>query len=319
MNKIIKVTCPPWGPFPVGSSEIPFMRQSHGESGVWEDFQFIVNRDIESCDYWVVFDQILSEETCMCPKENTILITGEPQGPGKYPKVFLNQFSSVISNHTNLPHNNVYNYLSGHPWFSDKSYDDSIDCHNVEKTKCLSLITTKKNFDRYNFALKLKEHFGDKLDLFGIGINPIVDKWNALDPYKYTVVMENCKQRDWITEKLFEPYLSLTYPFYYGAPNILDYYKDQSFTSIDLSDIDGSITIIENILNNSNHYEQSIPYLLEAKNLTLNSYNFFPLIVNFIKKCGVDNDFGKVRITISDKGRFTKNFLMFLAKNGIYR
>ena len=50
MVKTIKVTCPPWGSFPVGESEIPFIRQSPKKSGMWGDFQFIINREIESCD-----------------------------------------------------------------------------------------------------------------------------------------------------------------------------------------------------------------------------------------------------------------------------
>ena len=77
---------------------------------------------------------------------------------------------------------------------------------------------------RYEFTKNVKDYFGSNIDWFGSGINTIEDKWVGFEEYKYHIVIEN-GQNNLISEKLFDSYLGLSYPIYYGAPNVGDYFQ----------------------------------------------------------------------------------------------
>ena len=72
-------------------------------------------------------------------------------------------------------------------------------------------------------------------------------------------------------------------PIYYGCPNIHRYFDKKMLSSIDLTQPDKTISIIENIIKN-NTFERSQNKILEARNKCLNQYNLFSLITNFIEK-----------------------------------
>ena len=119
-----------------------------------------------------------------------------------------------------------------------------------EKKKLISVITSNKAFtqghiDRIRFVSKLKEHFGDQIDVFGRGYNTFGDKWDVLADYKYHIVIENSSQTYYWTEKLSDCFLAETYPFYYGCTNIADYFPSDAYTPIDISNPDEAIKIID--------------------------------------------------------------------------
>ena len=68
---------------------------------------------------------------------------------------------------------------------------DNIKC-NYQKTlsngkwsiPCNKLITDNHKM-RYEFAKNLKNYFGQDLDWYGTGVNPVEDKWKGLKDYKY--------------------------------------------------------------------------------------------------------------------------------------
>lgn len=295
-----------------------FMRQIPGNSGMWGGYKFISNEDIPECDYWVVCDQIPKTETCKCPKENTIFITEEPPQIGADTKSFLDQFRTIITCHPDIIRNsvgkNIFRTIQCPPWIINKTYDELNIMGKLDKPKTISLITSRKYKKRYTAALRLKEYFGDRLDIFGDGSNPIKDKWDALAPYKYTIAMENFRVDDYITEKLFDCYLTHTYPFYWGCPNADHYYPKESYTEIDINNIDETIGIIESVINNQNHYIQSLPYLESSKRLTMNTYNIFVTIIRCINLFNLNPAKEKIEITISDKNRFWKDKMIFLKK-----
>jgi len=312
---IVKLSTPPvvdttrWG---------SFVRQTPGNNCVWGNYQFVLNQDIDECDYWVVCDQIQKTETCMCPKENTIFVTEEPPQIGADTKSFLTQFRTIVTCHTDIIRNsvgqNIYRTIQCPPWLINKTYDELKSMGVIDKPKTLSLITSRKYKKRYHTALKLKEYFGERLDLYGDGINPIKDKWDAIAPYKYTISMENFRVEDYISEKLFDCFLTHTYPFYWGCPNAHCYYPKESYTEINIDNIDEMIDTIERTINNQNHYMQSIPYLETSKYLTMETYNIFAMIIRCIKIFDLKSTNEKSEITISDKNRYWKNKMMFFKK-----
>jgi hypothetical protein len=98
------------------------------------------------------------------------------------------------------------------------------------KTRLLSCVVSNKSGTpghkwRVETAQALKAHFGEAIDMFGFGWNPIADKREAIDPYQYTVAIENeCRENYW-TEKLSDVVLGYGTPVYSGAPNVNQYFQ----------------------------------------------------------------------------------------------
>lgn len=278
-----------------------FEKQTPDFSACWGDCQFFINQEVAECDAWVVCEGLpLPEETTSCPRANTIFVTGEPHSIWHYDKKFVKQFAKVLTSQREIKDPGAIYYLQGHGWHvglfqSDprglgcaKSYDELIKTKDVPKTKLLSIISSNKQStvghrQRYQFALALKEALGDQADLFGRGFNDFNDKWDVLAPYKYSIAIENCATDDYITEKLNDCYLAHTFPFYYGAPNVGSYFSANSYEPIDISDLEGSIKKIKDIINNPNHYQDHLPNIIESKLQYLNHYQLFPLIVELMR------------------------------------
>ena len=135
---------------------------------------------------------------------------------------------------------------------------------------------------RLEFVQKLKNHFGDKIDIYGKGILDFEDKWDVLAPYKYSIVIENDFCDDWVTEKFFDCLYSETFTFYYGCPNLEKYVDSITFQRIDINNFEASVIAIERIINDPTHYNKIQNVLKEAKLKSLDKDNFFPWIVSFL-------------------------------------
>lgn len=293
--KIVKLTFP----YP----DFPILRQTPGVSGRWKDYIFIINKDLAECDYWVVLYSLPTIEAATCSPQNTIFFTGEPSSIQSYNQNFLEQFAHVVTCQREINHPQVTYLHQGHPWFVGKTYDELLNLKTINKTKLISIITSDKQFTdghkrRFEFAMSLKDYFGERLDLFGRGINNFEDKWDVLSPYKYSIAIENYVCDDWLTEKLYDCYLSHTFPFYYGCSNIERYFEKESFLTIDINDLNKSKRIIENAINDDLHYEKHLKYVIEAKLRYLGYYNFFPLAVNLIESTMESPDIKKQKIEL---------------------
>ncbi len=255
-------------------------RQTPGRRGVWGNCQFF--RDTDECDYWVVLDSFLAHrENTRCPKGNMILLTGEPPGVRTYDRNFLQQFATVVTCHRNLSHPHVIN-TQLLPWLVNKDYDQLKEINRFEKTREISLICSTKAFTkghrkRLKFLQAVNENFKSNIDIYGRGIRPIEDKWDAIARYKYHIVLENGSYPDYWTEKLSDAFLGGAYPFYYGCPNLSDYFPVQSYTQINIDDIALSIKIIKDVVAN-NEYAKSVNNLMLARKLILDKYNLFAVI-----------------------------------------
>jgi hypothetical protein len=278
--------------------EWPLLRQTPGGKGVWGDCRFFVNEHVDECDYWVVYEGLLKAERVMCPLENTILIAGEPPSVKTYNPEFLEQFATVIGCDRNITHPNVIFSQQSLPWhvgvfagdngtlqFS-KGYDELTSIGSFEKDKLISVISSDKSFtaghaQRLAFVRKLAERLGGRINVYGRGIRDIQDKWDAISRYKYHVVIENSSYPNYWTEKLADAYLGGAHPFYYGCPNLTDYFSPAAFTALDINDADAAVSQIETSIA-QHKYETSVPEISKARDLVLNSYNLFPMICDYI-------------------------------------
>lgn len=263
-------------------------------------YEFHVDDNIENPDFWVVRNKyIRSKQTAIVNPGNTILMLSEPKSVMSYPKVYCNQFGMLCSCQEGKKHRNVRYMQAVLPWFvgiNPKTWQVTNPnvCYDYlkanpfpQKTKLISVITsnkaaTKGHQDRIEFVKKLKQHYGDLIDVYGNGVNNFEDKWDVLAPYKYHISIENSSSKYYWTEKISDCYLAGTFPIYYGCTNIGDYFPKESYRQIDINDFEGAVKIIDSIIESELYSQQSTQNALEhAKNLVLDDYNIF----NIIAKC----------------------------------
>jgi len=170
----------------------------------------------------------------------------------------------------------------------NRDYDDFKDMYTLPKSKLMSVITSSKDFTeghqkRLNFVRRLKDYFGEDIDVFGRGIREVDDKWDAISPYKYHIALENSVYPHYWTEKLADVYLSGAYPIYYGCPNLEDYFRTGSYTRINIDDAGEAIRTIQECIREQ-RYEDSLDRIIEARNLVLDHYNLFALIAELVRE-----------------------------------
>ncbi|MBK7635082.1 MAG: hypothetical protein IPJ13_13030 [Saprospiraceae bacterium] len=161
-----------------------------------------------------------------------------------------------------------------------------LNLNNIEKSKqisvfCSSKIISEDHLLRLKFVKKVKDYFGDAIDWYGNGINPLAQKWEGIAPYKCHIVLENQSGHNIITEKLTDSFLGLSYPIYWGAPNVNDYFPRNSFKSIEILDWKNAINIIERVLQ-EDPWSDLLPNLIESKNIVLTKLNPFVRIKEII-------------------------------------
>ncbi len=136
---------------------------------------------------------------------------------------------------------------------------------------------------RAGFMRWLVEHMPE-LDTFGRHTaRPLDDKAECLRDYRYHVAIENFIGAHHWTEKLADPFLGLALPFYFGCPNLADYFPEDSFIRIDIRDPAGALHIIRTAMAN-NEYEKRLPALIEARRRVMFEYNLFAVVAREIAR-----------------------------------
>ena len=264
------------------------LRQSPKREGIYDNIQFVFD-DRKECDYVIVKNRLIEQHDVICDQKNIWAVMMEPAidgffdftlfGHDQYAKVFR---SGKYSASTKYVKSHIMTY-----WYLYKDYDTVIDHAIGEKAKLISCVASTKSFlpghkKRLSFVKHLIEaELG--IDFYGRGRNPIDDKWDALYPYKFSIAIENSSLPDYWTEKISDCFMAYTIPIYYGCTNIDEYFPAGSFLKIDINDIQGSIQKIKEAIS-GDYYEKNFSALMEARNLYLTKYHFFPCIANLIKE-----------------------------------
>ena len=288
--------------------------------------KIFVNADISECDAWFVIDSPDNAlEQCLVTHGSVVHLTAETLlEPGHFEssanrRIFLDQFDEIHTCH-DIFRSNVTTSLPFLPWMINANHGNSIwsrherdvnkllSIQSIEKSQTLSVICSSKASNpqhamRLRFVKAIKNHFGTRIDWFGNGVRPIEEKWFGLSPYKYTIVLENGSSPNVITEKLFDSLLSLTYPIYWGAPNAGEFFPSDSYAPINIKDLNGSIAVIEKILDEDN-YQRVLPSLRTAKNLVLTDYMFLNRIGEITDRLIQENaKYGKKWVSIRSTRR----------------
>ena len=267
----------------------------------WGRVRFIVD-DSAPYDWLVAYHDLPQppgEIALCCPRENTIFTTYEPSAIKSYGSDFVAQFGWLLSCHEEeiLPHRNRIGMQPGSVWFYGRDtynasahekygYDALHAMLPPSKTRLISTVCSNKqmkhtlHYRRFMFTQRLKQ-FLPELDVFGHGVNLIKEKADALDSYRYHLVIENdCCPHYW-TEKLSDAFLGYTLPFYYGCPNVEEYFHPDSFIRIDINDPAGTEQIIRRAIAD-NEYEKRLPHIIEARRRVLEEHNLFAMLARVI-------------------------------------
>lgn len=133
---------------------------------------------------------------------------------------------------------------------------------SVNKTRLVSIISSGKNqlsghVLRHDIIRRFPE-----IDVYGNGYRPIKGKETALEPYLYSVSIENCKRDYWFTEKLVDCFMTRTIPIYWGCPSIDHFFNPKGILSFDTMD---ELTFILEMIKFKGDvfYQESYQYVLE--------------------------------------------------------
>lgn len=90
-----------------------------------------------------------------------------------------------------------------------------------KKSKMVSAIFSAKRFtEGHKFRHEIASACKDSFDLMGHGYRSIANKMEGLNDYRYSVVVENCCDSYYFSEKLTDCFYTGTIPIYCGFPKV---------------------------------------------------------------------------------------------------
>ena len=250
-------------------------------------------------DLVVVYECIQDSISLKYKKGGLLFISGEPPMSNIYSRNFLRQFDMLITSHPNITHPNNKLCQQALPWHYGIDYNtkkakfDFAYLQNIEsdfKTKNISVITSSKKMmpghnRRIKFLNLLKEKFPNKIDYYGMGVNPVLDKAEAILPYRFHICIENSQIYDYWTEKLADPLLGFSIPIYIGCLNIDKYFNTEGMYILSLDNENDILETISKILvDPEKAYQSKLSALRNNRLKLLNEFNIFSLIDKTLKE-----------------------------------
>jgi hypothetical protein len=275
-------------------------RMSPQGSMTWDNVIFTEDHVAEP-DYVVVLNQPTAPITVnVAPDRIWAIIQEPPTNFHRYLHKGQKAFGRIYTSDPEMIAKGVP-YIASFPvlpWHVDKDFDDlaRIDPF-VEKTRDLSWITSTLAFlpgHKIRMALLNRLKGQDFISFFGRGLRPIEDKWDALAPFRYSIVVENHHGPYYWSEKLIDCFLAGAMPIYFGCSNLADYFPKNSFIQLDPNN-QNLIEEFRSIIA-SNRAEEYRADIREARNRCLYKWQILPFIVDEIRK---DQNFPSERRNIN--------------------
>ena len=140
--KIIKVSS--------GNSKFSalLLRQTPKGKGIWGDCQFLVNQDVERCDWWVIchVSGLQKKESTLCDPDHIVYISMEPsERILDISNDFINQFSKIVVCDRNISHRNI-KYANGITWWVgiNMQHNNGIHCFSPQYSLDYDILTNMK-------------------------------------------------------------------------------------------------------------------------------------------------------------------------------
>jgi len=112
---------------------------------------------------------------------------------------------------------------------------DQEEIQLYEKSKLISMIYSHKNFAQgHNMRHEIAYKYREFVDVMGSGVDgKHLKKIHACKDYAFQVVIENCKEGYYFTEKLIDCFLSGTIPIYWGSEYIEKFFNRSGYLTFD--------------------------------------------------------------------------------------
>jgi hypothetical protein len=257
----------------------------------WQGHEFTLNPEAGVYDGVVCLQAVQPLDrpySLHCPPTRSLLIVKEPPDILFLPVNYTRQFHAVLAQDPRIICAKKIHDEPAHTWFAEVPRND--EAFSIQpKTRTLSAIVSAKTDTRghrirLEFMRRLKNHFGERLDWFGRGIQDLgARKDDGLASYKYHIVLENGCWPGYWTEKLADAYVTNCHPFYWGCPNVHRFFPAESLTRIDIQDPAGSIAKIESAIA-AETWEKRLPLTKAARELVWNKYHPFETIVRILSR-----------------------------------
>lgn len=272
--------------------EPDLLRQTPQRSGRWGEFQFLLEDDGQPVD-WVVAlnNRFAADLRVRISPDRMWVLMQEPFVPGftDWMDRDLEAFRVVLSSHRPR---RCHDWRRSHPavaWHVDRSHDELCRVGPGSKPRLVSWVCGSARAlpghrERLRFLRRVQREFRTSIDLFGRAVAPIEDKWNALEPYAFSLAIENTVADDYWTEKVADCFLAWTCPIYHGAPNLSDYFPSESFIPIDIRRPREAVSRIQRVLDGGEaEWRRRLVAIEEARELVMHRWQLFPHLVQELR------------------------------------
>ena len=128
------------------------------------------------------------------------------------------------------------------------------------KKKLCSFIASNKNWaPGHKLRQEVRSKIPSWIDQFGKGFNEIDNKVDGLKDYMFSIVIENCHQNIYFTEKILDCFLTGTIPIYWGTKHINEHFNCSGILFFQTTE---ELNYILNMIS-ENRYKELIPITIE--------------------------------------------------------
>lgn len=272
----------------------------------WKDELDIDLEPIEGKLYDVcfVYERVDKNVEFKVREGHCVFVPGEPQTIKGFGTPFLRQFDTLMSFRKDLNHPNAMKGLVPclTPW--RVGLDETLEREGkprhirtinemisrpIAKSKFMSMVVSNKpgtplQRARLKLAKVLSENYPGLVDIYGRGINEIKDKADALDPYLFSIAVENSYIPNYITEKLTDCFVCGTVPLYSGCPNVENYYPG-GFIQIDPWDIADTLKLIVELSKDPvGNYNKYLTSLYGSRQSLIYKHNIIARIRDYCRR-----------------------------------
>jgi len=254
--------------------------------------------DSDLADYFVIINKPLTDTDFYIP-EKTIIFHMEPFCYAEEQKWGVKTWGKWAKPEGFLQVRSHDKYINNALWQLNMTYTE-LKREKIKKMEnnFISTICSSKYFDpghikRIDFLKFIEEKNDTQVQIHIYnwdnnhqfknykGSHPPGYKDAGIKPYKYYFMAENNSEKNFLTEKMWEPLLMESLCFYWGCPNVSDYIHPHAYVQLDLNDFEKSFQIIKNALQ-ENLWEKRLHIIRAEKQKVLEYYNFFPTLERII-------------------------------------
>lgn len=259
---------------------------------------FVMTSDTDNIDYYVIInstqEEYVAEKSIVFQMEPWVYDTTKMWGVktwGVWANPDPSKFLAVRGRQSNC-HNNV-------SWLIEQNYQQLMELTyspklNIISTVCSSKYIDEGHIDRIQLLQYIDSVHPELIDIYNTDnhlqfknykgpCNAYIDKSKGLIPYKYYFMVENNYEKNFITEKLWEPILCESLCFYHGCPNVTDYIDERAFVQLPIDNFDACYQLMKKAVE-EDWWTQRLPYIKEAKQKILNELSFSSVLESILKK-----------------------------------